>query len=87
MSGPLSVVLEQVEAGISSIAEMSRRTGVAPDVLRASLDHLVRTGRIATQSLAIGCPPAGCGGSLVKGCGSGESSRTNLTLLSRRRAS
>lgn len=45
MSGPLSVVLEQVEAGISSIAEMSRRTGVAPDVLRASLDHLVRTDR------------------------------------------
>ncbi|MGB7962518.1 MAG: FeoC-like transcriptional regulator [Propionicimonas sp.] len=84
MSGPLSIVLNQVEAGISSIAEMSRRTGLSPDVLRAAMDHLVRTGRVTTQALALGCPPQGCGGCAVKGCASSGTGRTSLTLLSRR---
>lgn len=84
VSGPLSIVLTQVEAGISSIAEMSRRTGLAPDVLRAAMDHLVRTGRITTRSLALGCPPQGCGGCAVTGCASSGAGRTSLTLLSRR---
>lgn len=84
MSGPLSIVLAQVDAGISSVAEMSRRTGVAPDLLRAAMDHLVRTGRITTRSLALGCPPQGCGGCAVTGCGSSGTGRTSLTLLSRR---
>ncbi len=68
--GPLSAVLDQVEAGTPTVAEMVRNTGLPEDVLRAGLDHLVRTGRLATQELPIGCPPSGCGGcAAVGGCG------------------
>jgi hypothetical protein len=44
----------------------------------------VWTGRITTQSLALGCPPQGCGGCAITGCGSSGAGRTSLTLLSRR---
>ena len=59
---PLSAVLAQVAQGTSTVAEMARNTGLAETVVRAGVDHLVRTGRLQAQELPIGCPPGGCGG-------------------------
>lgn len=59
---PLSAVLAQVALGTSTVAEMARNTGLAETVVRAGVDHLVRTGRLQAQELPIGCPPGGCGG-------------------------
>ena len=62
MSGPLTLVLAEVAAGTSTLAEMARNSGLAESVVRAAVDHLVRSGRLEARELAIGCPPAGCGG-------------------------
>ena len=62
MSGLLSTVLAQVAKGTPTVTEMARNTGLSEDVLRAGLDHLLRTGRLQAQVLPIGCPDGGCGG-------------------------
>lgn len=61
MSGPLTQVLDAFTAGATSLAEVGERTGLAPDVVRASVDHLVRGGHLEAKELAIGCPTGGCG--------------------------
>ena len=66
-SGPLSAVLAEVSAGTPTVVEMSRHTGLPGGLVRAALDHLVRTGRVASQELPIGCPPSGCGGCSAAG--------------------
>lgn len=62
MSGPLSAVLTAFEDGAHSLDEVSRRCALPPDVVRASVDHLVRMGRLQTTELVTGCPSGGCGG-------------------------
>ena len=76
MSGPLSTVLAELEAGTPTIAEMVRRSGLAESVLRAAVDHLVRSGRVQSKELSMGCPESGCGGCAsasdgANGCGLG----------------
>lgn len=62
MSGPLTAVLACFRDGATSLAEVSARTGLSPDVVRASVEHLVRIGRLEARELAHGCPSTGCGG-------------------------
>ncbi|MCE3550305.1 FeoC-like transcriptional regulator [Pseudonocardia sp. RS11V-5] len=88
MSSPLRAVLDAVDAGARSRADLGARTGLRPDVIDAALDHLVRMGRLEPSSLGGGCPPAGCGscGSGVGGePGCGTPSRPVLVQLTRRR--
>ncbi len=61
MSGPLSAVLAAFTAGAGSLAEIEAATGLSRDVVAASVDHLVRLGRLRATALATGCPSAGCG--------------------------
>jgi len=62
VSGPLSIVLAELEAGTPTITEMVRRSGLDESVLRAAVDHLVRSGRVESRELSMGCPESGCGG-------------------------
>lgn len=91
MSGPLSLVLAEIEAGTSTLAEMARHSGLGEDVVRAAVDHLIRAGRVQSQELAIGCPPSGCGGCAMAapdktpGCGASAATpgrRPGLVMLS-----
>lgn len=67
--GPLAAVLRELEKGTPTIIEMARNAGIAEDMVRASLDHLVRTGRVHVRELPIGCPATGCGGcGLTRDC-------------------
>ncbi|HET7723827.1 MAG TPA: FeoC-like transcriptional regulator [Propionibacteriaceae bacterium] len=61
MSGPLHLVLAEIGAGTPTLAEISRRTGLSDDVVRAAVDHLVRAGRVTSSELSLGCPTGGCG--------------------------
>ncbi|MFT3862260.1 hypothetical protein [Micropruina sp.] len=67
MTGPVTAVLDALNDGAGSLAEVRRRTGLRADVVRAAADHLVRTGRVQQCPLALGCPPDGCGGCSLKG--------------------
>jgi hypothetical protein len=87
--GPLSLVLAEVEAGTPTIGEMARHIGLDEAVVRAAVDHLVRSGRIEAREIAIGCPPSGCGGcAFASGCSqpaptSGHRGLVTLTLSRR----
>lgn len=59
--GPLRGVLDALEAGASSIDEVATRTSLSRDVVSASIDHLVRMGRLSVETMAFGCPGGGCG--------------------------
>ncbi|MFP5415654.1 MAG: hypothetical protein ACLGHZ_02055 [Actinomycetes bacterium] len=63
MSGPLRAVLAAFEDGAGSLADVKVRTGLSRDVVTASVNHLVRLGRLRASQLAVGCPTGG-------GCGS-----------------
>ncbi|MEL4358715.1 MULTISPECIES: FeoC-like transcriptional regulator [unclassified Luteococcus] len=65
---PLSAVLAAFESGATSLEEIGQRTGLGPDVVQTSIDHLRRMGRIEAKELAMGCPSGGCGT-----CASGRS--------------
>lgn len=69
--GPLGQVLAALDAGAHSLAEVSGRTGLSRDVVDASVDHLVRVGRLEARTLTTGCPDAGCG-SCASGCTDGS---------------
>ena len=62
MNGPLSAVLAAFESGARTLAEVADRSGVSSDVVQASVEHLVRLGRLESRELAMGCPSSGCGG-------------------------
>lgn len=82
VAGPLRQVLAAFEGGAASLAEVQRVTGLTPDVLDASVAHLVRLGRLEARELSLGCPSSGCGGcasATVEGtpaCGSAGPSPT-----------
>lgn len=62
MTTPLRDVLGAVEAGAPTLHDVARRTGLAPDVVRVAVDHLVRMGRLGADRLTVGCADGGCGG-------------------------
>jgi hypothetical protein len=61
VSTPLRDVLTAVETGTGTLHDVSRRTGLTEDVVRAAVDHLVRMGRIEADRLTVGCADGGCG--------------------------
>lgn len=61
MRGPLTAVLDAFAAGVHSVDEVVRHTGLSRDVVDAAVGHLVRAGRLEARELAIGCPTGGCG--------------------------
>ncbi len=60
-AAPLRSVLAAFRAGATSRHDVSRRTGLAPDLVDAAIEHLVATGRLQAKELASGCPGGGCG--------------------------
>lgn len=82
MSSPLSAVLDAMRSGAGSLDEVARTTGLAPDTVRAAVDHLRRLGRLEATELTSGCPSGGCGSCASgtvdgrAGCGSGGPSPT-----------
>ncbi|HEY3408765.1 MAG TPA: FeoC-like transcriptional regulator [Propionicimonas sp.] len=62
MTGPLTTVLAEMQAGAPTVAEIVRRSGLEDSVVRAAVDHLVRSGRVESRELSMGCPASGCGG-------------------------
>lgn len=61
MSGPLSQVFHAIVEGAKSRVEIAEATHLDPEVVDASLDHLIRMGRLDTEQLSSGCPDEGCG--------------------------
>ncbi len=60
VAGPLTRVLDAFEQGASSLADIASRTGLTAGIVEASVDHLVRMGRVEAKEMAIGCPSGGC---------------------------
>lgn len=60
--GPLRQIIYELERGTPTVDWIVRNTGLDAQVVRAGIDHLIRSGRVETRELAIGCPPVGCGG-------------------------
>lgn len=96
MTGPLTAVLDAFAAGVHSVDEVVRHTGLSRDVVDAAIAHLVRSGRLEAKQLSVGCPDGGCGScasGLVDGsagCGSAAPSERRsgpvlVTLGLRRR--
>ena len=86
--GPLTAVLAAFEAGAHSLGEVATRCDLPLDTVRASVDHLVRMGRLEAKELAVGCPTGGCGSCAsgtddgAAGCGSSApSSRRSGPVL------
>lgn len=87
-AGPLTRVLEAVEAGAGDRERIVASTGLTRDVVDASLEHLVRIGRLTSESLSLGCPPSGCGGCGAPtghGCAAPVSAGPTLVALTVRR--
>ena len=61
MSGPLTLVHDALAGGARSRHEIAQRTALDDAVVDACLDHLVRMGRLTTETLPSGCPSGGCG--------------------------
>ncbi|WP_026925689.1 hypothetical protein [Granulicoccus phenolivorans] len=59
--GPLRQVLTAFTDGARTVPEVMERTGLPADVVRAGVDHLVRTGRMELGALTGGCAGGGCG--------------------------
>lgn len=84
---PLRAVLGAFDAGATSLSDVARRTGLDRDVVDASVEHLVRMGRLSAGTLSTGCPDGGCGSCASgddgsAGCGSsGPSSRRQGPVL------
>ena len=96
MSKPLTAVLDAFAGGAGSLAEVAQRTGLSPSVVSASVDHLVRMGRLEAKQLSVGCPSGGCGSCASgvdegPGCGASGPSKDRsgpvLVALTLRRAS
>lgn len=68
-AGPLRAVLAELAAGTPTVAQIASHSGLSEAVTRAAVDHLVRSGRVEAKELAVGCPPAGCGGCALASAG------------------
>ncbi len=54
-----------MQSGAHLRADIADQTGLAPDVVDAAVDHLLRSGVLSAETLGSGCPAGGC-----QGCGS-----------------
>lgn len=76
---PLRAVLDALGKGAASVADISVATGLPRDVVTDAIDHLVRLGRLAVETLPGGCPSGGCGGCPIgrraDGCAAAAPSR------------
>ncbi len=82
----MGAVLAQFEAGASSLAAISQRTGLDPELVHVVVDRLVALGYLDREHLNAGCPPDGCGGCAatdVSGdpCATGPQRSTGPVLL------
>ena len=80
-------MLAAIDAGAGDREHVVAATGLGRDVVDASLDHLVRIGRLSKETLSLGCPPAGCGGCASPtghGCATPVSGPTLVALTVRR---
>ncbi|MBK6761904.1 MAG: MarR family transcriptional regulator [Micrococcales bacterium] len=80
--GPLRDVLDSVDRGALTVAEIVDRTALPRETVQAALEQLQRLGHLAAEAMPAGCPPTGCGSCAVT-CG--ERSGPVLIGLSRRR--
>lgn len=64
-TGPLRAVLAEVDGGALTLTEIAGRTGLSMDMVRTSLEQLVRMGLLSTEAMTAACPPAGCGSCAV----------------------
>lgn len=90
MSGPLSRVHRAVVEGARTRVDIVQVTGLDPEVVDASLDHLVRMGRLDRERLASGCASGGCGSCASSSggtCAESSSRGPVLLTLSRRPSS
>jgi hypothetical protein len=58
---PLRSVLDAIDSGAGSRADIVRATGLRADLVAAAIDHLVRMRRLEARALTSGCPSGGCG--------------------------
>ncbi|WP_181833834.1 FeoC-like transcriptional regulator [Acidipropionibacterium virtanenii] len=58
--GPLSQVLSAFREGAGSLDQIAERTGLPGTIVRTSVGHLIRMGRIQAKELSAGCPGGGC---------------------------
>lgn len=68
VAGPVTVVLDALETGGGSLADVAERTGLRLDVVRAAAAHLVRLGRVQPCTLQFGCPSAARCGDCALAC-------------------
>lgn len=61
-AGPLTLVLHALENNIRLIPQIARTTGLSPDLVTATVDHLVRTGRLQVVPLTSICTQSACQG-------------------------
>lgn len=86
---PLHAVMAAFEEGATSLHDIALRTSLSPDVVNASVEHLVRIGRLDAKELSMGCPSGGCGSCASglpdghAGCGSAgpSTARTGPVLV------
>lgn len=81
-SRPLSQVLAAFREGAISLDQIAERTGLPGTIVRTSVAHLIRMGRIEAKELSMGCPGGGCASCAsahadgTPGCGSAGPSAT-----------
>lgn len=59
---PLQAVRAELARGVTTRAQLRRALDFPDDVIDAVVDHLIRTGGVGVQRLAVGCAIASCGG-------------------------
>ncbi len=65
---PVTAVLTQLEAGVRSVPDLASRTGLAPDLVRAVTDRLIRAGKVKPLVISTACAPTGCRDCASSGC-------------------
>ncbi len=68
MSAPVTAVLAEIEAGVRAVPDLAARTGLSPDLVRAVVGRLVRSGRVTGWTPSSQCAPTGCGECASSGC-------------------
>ena len=87
MSTPLTAVLQAVQSGARTLAEIGVQTGLSLSMVEASVDHLIRTKRINVRYLQSACPAGVCSSCPVAslggegGCFLGQSEATSRSAL------
>ncbi|MEA4943628.1 MAG: hypothetical protein VB080_04230 [Propionicimonas sp.] len=67
-ASPMTIILAEIEDGVSSVPGLVARTGLTPDLVRAVVDRLTRTGRVQKWVASSECAPTGCRDCAARGC-------------------